>query len=154
MAKKKQTANLTQEKAFAIVCQEIATTSKGLDPIISEQRELYPDFPCRKTLYSWMNENELYRQQFEFAKRLQVQSLIDEIIEIADDSSQDWQLNDKEQLVPNKEHIQRSRVRIDTRKWLAAKLRPTLYGDGAELREVLERQQVEITELKKKIGVK
>ena len=32
----------------------------------------------------------------------------------------------------NGEHIQRSRVRIDTRKWLASKLVPRMYGDAKE----------------------
>ena len=33
----------------------------------------------------------------------------------------------------NGEHIQRSRVRIDTRKWLLSKMLPKVYGDKAEV---------------------
>jgi hypothetical protein len=33
----------------------------------------------------------------------------------------------------NGEHIQRSRVRIDTRKWLLSKMLPKVYGDKSEV---------------------
>jgi hypothetical protein len=33
----------------------------------------------------------------------------------------------------NGEHIQRSRVRIDTRKWLLSKMLPKVYGDKTEV---------------------
>ncbi len=33
----------------------------------------------------------------------------------------------------NGEHVQRSRLRIDTRKWLAGKLKPKKYGDRINL---------------------
>ena len=36
-------------------------------------------------------------------------------------------------MVPNTEAIQRSRVRIDTRKWFAARLVPRIYGDRKEI---------------------
>jgi hypothetical protein len=56
------------------------------------------------------------------------------MLDIADDGTNDWA---KQQLgedgpeveVLNKEHIQRSRLRIETRKWLASKLKPKKYGD-------------------------
>jgi hypothetical protein len=35
-----------------------------------------------------------------------------------------WQLNG--------EHLQRSRLRVDTRKWIASKLKPKKYGDKVE----------------------
>jgi hypothetical protein len=33
----------------------------------------------------------------------------------------------------NGEHIQRSRVRIDTRKWMLSKMLPKVYGDKTEV---------------------
>ncbi len=33
----------------------------------------------------------------------------------------------------NSENIQRSRVRIDTRKWLLSKMLPRIYGDKSEV---------------------
>ncbi|MCX7120111.1 MAG: hypothetical protein NTZ86_09670 [Legionellales bacterium] len=63
------------------------------------------------------------------AKRFQVEVIIDEILEIADDASNDSIVNEDGKSVIDHEHINRARLKIDTRKWLAAKLCPRLYGD-------------------------
>lgn len=59
--------------------------------------------------------------------------LAEELVDIADDGTNDWitrQNSDGEDYeVPNNEHIQRSRLRVDTRKWLLSKLMPKVYGD-------------------------
>jgi hypothetical protein len=34
--------------------------------------------------------------------------------------------------VLNGEHVQRSRLRVDTRKWFASKVAPKIYGDKIE----------------------
>lgn len=62
-------------------------------------------------------------------KERQIEALVDEILDIADDGSQDYIVNKDGKVVANIEHIHRARLRIDTRKWLAAKLCPRLYGD-------------------------
>jgi hypothetical protein len=54
--------------------------------------------------------------------------LADEIIDIADDRTGDYTLADGE-TVMDSEAIQRSRLRVDARKWVAAKLKPKKYGD-------------------------
>jgi hypothetical protein len=59
--------------------------------------------------------------------------LADEIIDIADDGSNDWMERELESgktiEVLNAEHVARSRLRVDARKWVAAKLKPKKYGD-------------------------
>ena len=54
------------------------------------------------------------------------------MLEIADNSTNDWMERRREDgtvvTVLNGEHVQRSRLRIDTRKWLLAKLQPKKYG--------------------------
>jgi hypothetical protein len=63
--------------------------------------------------------------------------LFDEIIDIADDSSQDEIVIDLGEGVKstrqNTEFVQRSRLRIDARKWVISKLNPKKYGDRLEL---------------------
>jgi hypothetical protein len=59
------------------------------------------------------------------------------ITEIADDGSNDWIERETKSgrmlTVPDQEHINRSRLRIDARKWLLSKLAPRKYGDKLEL---------------------
>ena len=71
--------------------------------------------------------------------------MADEMLEIADDGSNDWMLRkdgDKEFYVLNGEHVQRSRLRLDTRKWLLSKALPKVYGDKLAVHSNAERPVV------------
>ena len=52
-----------------------------------------------------------------------------EIIEIADDASGDYVTTSEGKRIVDHENIQRSRLRVDARKWAAARLAPRKYGD-------------------------
>lgn len=67
------------------------------------------------------------------AKQNQVETLIDQCLQIADDSGFDATINDQGKVVCNSEAINRARLRIDTRKFLAQKLAPRIYGDKQEI---------------------
>jgi hypothetical protein len=68
------------------------------------------------------------------AKEQQADLLAEEIIEIADDSSKDLQgYDDYNNPIENKEFVNRSKLRVDARKWVASKLKPKKYGDKLEL---------------------
>ena len=72
---------------------------------------------------------------------MQTDAIFDENLEIADDGRNDWmeRHGDEEAgWVANGEHIQRSRLRIDTRKWMASKLAPKKYGDKLDLNNTHE----------------
>jgi hypothetical protein len=64
-------------------------------------------------VFRWLANNKEFRDQYARAREVQADVLADEILDIADDSSD-----------PAK-----ARVQIDARKWLAGKLRPKVYGD-------------------------
>jgi len=57
----------------------------------------------------------------------------DELNEIADDGRNDWMTvtrrDGSEIEVANNEVLQRSRLRVDTRKWIMSKILPKRYGD-------------------------
>jgi hypothetical protein len=95
---------------------------------------LADDMPSKTSVFRWLRTNEEFRDQYTRAKEESADALTDEMLDIADDGTNDWS---KQQLgedgpeieVLNSEHIQRSRLRIETRKWLASKLKPKRYGD-------------------------
>ncbi len=60
---------------------------------------------------------------------MQADALFDEALEIADDASGDWAVDKDGKKTLDHEHVQRSRLRVDTRKWAAGKLAPKRYGD-------------------------
>ncbi len=121
----------TPELAAAI-CDAIASSSKGIRRLSKENE----GFPNPDTIYRWVKEHKDFSDQYAQAKRQQIEVIVDEIIEIADDTSHDTSINDAGKVIINHEHINRSRLRIDTRKWLASKLAPKIYGEKPEDQEV------------------
>lgn len=84
--------------------------------------------PTRSTLNKWLAEDPQLSDQYARATQCRADVIFDEIFEIADDSSGDFEEGDK-RLVPNHEHIQRARLRVDARKWALARMSPREYGD-------------------------
>jgi hypothetical protein len=67
------------------------------------------------------------------AREAQADYIAEELLEIADNATNDWMERRRENgsitMVLNGEHVQRSRLRIDTRKFLLAELQPKKYAD-------------------------
>ena len=61
-----------------------------------------------------------------------VRLLFREIIEIADNASGDYVTTGHGKRIVDHENINRSRLRVDARKWAAARLAPKKYGDRVE----------------------
>lgn len=84
------------------------------------------------SLWKWLDEDEEFSKRYARAKELGVDYIAEDTIEIADDGSNDWmERNDSKN--PgydfNGEHVQRSRLRVDARKWYLSKIAPKKYGD-------------------------
>ncbi len=87
--------------------------------------------PALRTVMGWLfdGEHEEFLQQYASAREVQAEVWADEIVGIADDAAGDLTTDKDGKDVVNHEHIQRSRLRVDTRKWIASKLLPKRYGD-------------------------
>ena len=104
---------------------------------------LSEDMPTRSTVFRWLAEDPAFSDLYAKAKEAQAELMADELLEISDNGTNDWMMrngadgadgadgNAGWQL--NGEAIQRSRLRVDTRKWVAAKLLPRKYGDKQTL---------------------
>lgn len=91
------------------------------------------DMPSRDTFYRWLKEDDKLADNYARATSLRADHVFDEIFEIADDSRNDYvsKLNKEGDMVEvlNTEHVQRSKLRIDARKWALGKMNPSKYGD-------------------------
>jgi hypothetical protein len=97
---------------------------------------LAEDMPSTSAVCRWLATNDTFREQYARAREAQAETLADEILDIADDGTNDW-MADKEAeegFRYNGDAVQRSRLRVDSRKWLAAKMLPKKYGDSATVR--------------------
>ena len=88
--------------------------------------------PHKATVCRWLALHEDFQTQYARAHDWQAELIAEEILEIADDASNDWKLIERDgeaRWVLDLENIQRARLRIDTRKWMLARLAPKKYGE-------------------------
>lgn len=120
--------NAFTEELGEAICARLSA-GESLRAICRDQ-----DMPSVTSVMRWLSADVKFREQYALAREAQAEYLVDEIIEIADDGTNDYmeKRNADGSLVgwtENGEHIQRSRLRVDTRKWAASKMAPKKYGD-------------------------
>lgn len=119
-------SSYTSERGDA-VCAALAS---GLSLSQVCKQEGMPD-PA--TVYRWIQAQPEFRDKYAQAREIQAEVLIGEIIEIADDTTRDVDFDDEGNARQNSEYINRSRLRVDARKWYASKVLPKKYGDRLEV---------------------
>lgn len=94
-------------------------------------------FPSYVTVWRWENERAEFRKSLRRAREAGMFYLVDECIDISDDSSRDVKVvegrNGELREEPNTEFMARSRLRIETRMRIAGKLNKKVFGDKVAL---------------------
>lgn len=93
------------------------------------------NMPNKSTIMLWVaNDREGFSDQYAKAFEARMYHHADELLDIADDGSNDFMEDNNSEnqgYKTNGEAIARSRLRVDTRKWLMSKLLPR-YADKQE----------------------
>jgi hypothetical protein len=88
------------------------------------------NMPALSTVFRWLGAHQAFQEQYARAMDARATLLAEEILEISDDSSEDAVTDPETGAVRmNAEFVARSRLRVDSRKWLAARMAPKKYGD-------------------------
>ncbi|MHB9161356.1 MAG: terminase small subunit-like protein [Nitrosotalea sp.] len=110
------------------ICKTVATSSEGLHALCKKNSH----WPKYDTVFDWRLQNKDFREHYAEAKKHQAEHLIEEILTIADDGKNDLRETQQGRWITDQENINRAKLRIDTRKWIASKLLPHLYGEKVE----------------------
>jgi hypothetical protein len=122
----KYTPELVEE-----ICSRIA---KG-EPLRQICRDDH--MPHWTAVYDWMEKDKAFSLRIAHARELGEEAIAQECLDIADNATNDWmetQGKDGSDLFKlNGEHIQRSKLRIETRLKLLAKWNPRKWGEKVDL---------------------
>lgn len=115
-----------------IICERIAEGQSVREICLDE------NMPAMSTVFKWLSRVDAFAEQYARARDAQADTLFDEILNIADDGSNDFMERLSEDggaagWKENGEAIRRSQLRVDARKWMAGKLRPKKYGDKLDV---------------------
>ncbi len=89
------------------------------------------------TFYEWLNDEKKGKErQTQYARACEERAtaLVEEMLEIADDGTNDTYTDDKGNVRTDWDVLGRSKLRVDTRKWIASKLKPKKYGDSTQIK--------------------
>lgn len=109
------------------ICTELAS-GRSARSVCSEE-----GMPAMQTFWRWLRENPAFRERYACAKQESADALVEEMLDIADNSTGDYAEDDEGRIRFVPENVQRARLRIDARKWIASKLKPQRYGERLDL---------------------
>lgn len=96
-----------------------------------------PSMPTWTTLKRWERSNEDFARRYGIARKQCCEYRTDEIAEIADNAVNDYvervTARGVVQRVFDREHFERSRLRVYARQWEASKVLRHVYGEKAEV---------------------
>lgn len=105
------------DKLATEICARLATG----EPLTKICRS--KDMPVYSTVMKWRAEIPAFSDMYARAREDQADTLADEITDIAD------RVSGKSAV-----EVNAARLRIDARKWVAAKLKPRVYGDKLDVK--------------------
>lgn len=93
--------------------------------------------PSRGTIFRWLQAFPEFREKYDIARQLQAEVMADDMVGIADDGTNDF-MEDKTakgevRVVTDHENINRSRLRVDARRYLMSKFHPRRYGERVDM---------------------
>lgn len=89
--------------------------------------------PSPALVILWVKEDKAFAEQYARAKEVQAHVLAEQMLDIADDGTNDYTTTEDGVELVNHDVIARSRLRVDTRKWLLSKMLPKVYGEKLDL---------------------
>lgn len=91
------------------------------------------DMPHQSTVYRWLLKYKEFSDAMREAREAQAWMWAEECLDIADENDNDLAIDDDGKTIVNWEHINRSKLRIDTRKWAVGKIAERIFGDKVEV---------------------
>jgi hypothetical protein len=87
-----------------------------------------PGMPDKATVLGWLARHQEFRKRYELAQTMVLECLMEEALEIVDDTAGDWvemvRRGGRVVTIRDPEHLARCRLRLDVRHWVADHIAP------------------------------
>lgn len=133
-------------KVADAICERLAD-GESLRSICREET-----MPSKATVFRWLGIHREFQDQYARARDEQAECFADELVDIADEQTtmvradrHGTKADDDDgntEVVFDPTAVARNRLRIDTRKWVASKLKPKKYGEKVDLTGHLTLEQL------------
>ncbi len=124
MAKKTAGDKIYTETLASAICARIAA-GESVRRICRTE-----GFPSIEHVLGWaLDEQHPFAKRYQRAREMQAEILVDEILDISDDGENDTTEDSTGKRRINHDVIQRSKLRVDARRWFVGKILPRKFGD-------------------------
>ena len=119
---------MERDKVFLDIIQQIEL-GRSLKNILDD--DTYPI--SRATFYNWLNENPERIELYKKATEIRADGIFDDMLEISDDRSKDTFLDAQGNRQQSMVAVNRSRLQLDTRKWVLGRMNPKKYSEKLDI---------------------
>lgn len=122
-------ANLSdeqKEKLFSEIIDDISEKGSSLFAALKNRLS-------SKTFYEYIDQDESRIKRYARATELRAERMAEDMLNISDSVEDDIITLPDGREVVNNNVINRDKLRVETRKWLMAKMHPKKYGDKVDL---------------------
>jgi len=116
------------EDTFNYICNKIQTEAMSLRSILRED-----NMPESHTFYKWIDNDKNKLLQYARATETRADLIFEDILIISDKQGEDVYTDTDGVEHTNHNVINRSRLMVDSRKWMLGKMQPKKYGDKSTL---------------------
>lgn len=125
-----------KEEIIKIVLQRISE-GESLRAILPIGNDLI----SREYFNQWLHEDTTLVDRYTHAREERADKIFEDIIDIADNKENDVSISENG-VVLNSEFVQRSKLKIDARKWMLSKMLPKKYGDKLDIDHTTKGEEV------------
>lgn len=123
--------SLYSDDLASLICERLAS-GESMRSISRDE-----SMPSMATMFNWLRDKPQFLEQYERAKEESADALVEDMLDIADNQVEQplivdglpFQIDGKPVMVKDAVSVNHARLRVDTRKWAASKLKPKKYGD-------------------------
>lgn len=127
------------------ICAAISSSEEGLKHLCDKN----PHWPHRATIFTWRRINEKFRNMYAKAKEEQCEVVVEYMQELMAEPHKYIDEHGNEKV-----DVPMLRLKMDSMKWHAAKLKPRKYGDAKTIEDLTQenaRYKQELEELRAKL---
>lgn len=130
-----------------VICERLAD-GESLRSICRPAR-----MPAERTVRRWaLSNQDGFAAQYARAREIGYHCMAEEVISIADDGSNDTVVDENGNRRTNFDVVQRSRLRVDARRWFLSKCLPKIYGDKSQIEHSGGMTLLELVQASMKLG--
>ena len=125
------------------ICLRIAE-GESLNRICKDEK-----MPDKATVFRWLVSDQVFCDKYARARELQAETQFDELIDIVDQPPELNHILDKDgkpiEVKFDSSYVAWMKLRVDTRKWTAARMAPKKYGEHKQAEEQTDPTVIDVS---------